>query len=212
MVMKAQYLVGALVLGTLVLSPVIALAQNAPVPPRAPRDASDMPQVRRDGAIQGSTTTRAERREEMQEKMAERRSEILKRIAERMIKHLELAIERMEKIAERVDSRIAKLKERGVNTAASEALLTTAREKITAAKTAVANAKAEMANALAVADVDADGDGKMDKVDPGKKVRDFLATARNAVKDAHRALVEAIKSLKSSAELRGVNTGTTTTP
>lgn len=199
-------------LGALVLSPMVAVAQGG-TEGRQPRDAaSGMPTGKRADMMQGSTTVREERREEMREKMAERRSEILKRIAERMVKHMELAIERMEKIATRIDARIAKLKERGVNTAASEALLATAREKLNAAGAAVANAKAEMANALAVADVDADGDGKMDKVDPGKKVREFLTTARNAVKDAHRALVEAIKSLKSSAELRGMNTGATTTP
>ncbi|OGZ11551.1 MAG: hypothetical protein A3C93_00930 [Candidatus Lloydbacteria bacterium RIFCSPHIGHO2_02_FULL_54_17] len=202
--MNAKHLVSGVVLGALLLSPMLSFAQ-AGTPSVGAREAGT-------GKATGrvASTTVAERKEEMREKMAERRSAILQRIAERMIRHMEAAIERMEKIATRIDSRIAKLKERGVNTAASEALLATARQKLAAATTAVESAKGAMATALAVADVDADGDGKMDKVDPGKTVREFLTTARNAVKDAHRALVEAIKSLKSSAELRDKNTGSTT--
>lgn len=203
--MDKKHLVSGVVLGALLLSPMIAIAQAGVT--GAPVGAREAGTGKATGRV--ASTTIEERKAEMREKMVERRSEILKRIAGKMIEQMERAIERMGKLADRIDSRIAKLKERGVNTAASEALLATARQKLATGSTAVANAKAAMGTALAVADVDADGDGKMDKVDPGKTVREFLAAARNAVKDAHRALVEAVKSLKSSAELRG-KTATTT--
>lgn len=219
--MSKKNLVSVLVLGALLL-PALSFAQTGEVtgareagtgkatgrlnglPPGVPVTGTRAMEMR------NGTSTIGERKEMLREKMAERRSEILKRIAEMMIHRMEAAIDRMGKIATRIDSRIAKLKERGVNTTASEALLATAREKLTLAKTALVNAKAAMGTALVVADVDANGDGKPDKVDPGKTVREFLTTARDAVKDAHKALVETVKSLKSSAELRGKNTGTST--
>ena len=143
--MNAKHLVSGVVLGALLLSPMLSFAQ-AGTPSVGAREAGT-------GKATGrvASTTVAERKEEMREKMAERRSAILQRIAERMIRHMEAAIERMEKIATRIDSRIAKLKERGVNTAASEALLATARQKLAAATTAVESAKGAMATALNVA-------------------------------------------------------------
>ncbi|MDO8520981.1 MAG: hypothetical protein Q7S52_02600 [bacterium] len=202
--MNTKHLVSGVVLGALLLSPMVVFAQAEAV-----TGAREAATGKATGRVASSTID--ERKAAAREKMAERRSVILQRIANRMIEQMEKAIERLGKIATRVDSRIAKLKERGVNTAASEALLATARQKLTAATTAVESAKAAMGTALTAADVDANGDGKPDKVDPGKKVREFLAAARNAVKDAHRALVETIKSLKSSAELRGKTPGATAT-
>lgn len=201
--MDKKHLVGGVVLGALLLSPILAFAQAG----GAVTGAREAGTGKAAGRV--ASTTIDERKAAAQQKMAERRSEILKRIAEKMIQKMEAEIGRMGKLTVRIDSRIAKLKERGVNTAASEALLATARQKLAAATTAVENARGAMAAALTAADVDANGDGKPDKVDPGKKVREFLASARDAIKDAHRALVETVKSLKSSAELRG-KTGTST--
>src|SRR3990167_2810380 len=184
--MNTKHLVSGVALGALLFSPMISLAQVGAV-----TGARETATGRATGRVASSTFD--ERKAATQEKLAERRSAILQRIATR------------------IDSRIVKLKERGVNTAASEALLATARQKLDTATTAVESAKAAMESALTAADVDANGDGKPDKVDPGKKVREFLAAARDATKDAHRALVETIKSLKSSAELRGKTPGATAT-
>ena len=202
--MNTKHLVSGVALGALLFSPMISLAQVGAV-----TGARETATGRATGRVASSTFD--ERKAATQEKLAERRSAILQRIASRMIEHMERAIERLRKIATRIDSRIVKLKERGVNTAASEALLATARQKLDTATTAVESAKAAMESALTAADVDANGDGKPDKVDPGKKVREFLAAARDATKDAHRALVETIKSLKSSAELGGKTPGATAT-
>jgi len=146
--MNTKHLVSGVALGALLFSPMISLAQVGAV-----TGARETATGRATGRVASSTFD--ERKAATQEKLAERRSAILQRIASRMIEHMERAIERLRKIATRIDSRIVKLKERGVNTAASEALLATARQKLDTATTAVESAKAAMESALTAADVDA---------------------------------------------------------
>ena len=140
-----------------------------------------------------------DRRNEMRAHAMERRGEILKRISQLMIGRMDAAIERLSKIADRIDSRILKLKEKGVDTTKPETLVGIARGKISDAKIAVGVA----ANAVASAVVQADASASSTKpIDAGKPVREALNKAREGVFAAHKALVEAVKSLIASTALR----------
>lgn len=142
-----------------------------------------------------------ERREEAKKKIIEKRSEILKRLALKIIGRMNAAIERIEKLSDRLESRVAKFKEKGVDTSNTEALLVIAETKLAEARALVALGEGSLGEAVVVADLDADGDLDA-KVDHGKPVREALAAAKDAVHAAHKAVVEAIASLKASAALR----------
>lgn len=170
----------------------------------------------RDKLVERASTTREsaqERRDEMKEKMQEKKSEILKRHATNMVRHMRAAIGRISKLADRMDSRIAKMKERGVDTSKPEANIAVARAKIAEASAAVKLAEDAIAGAVALADVNASSTAPSD---PGKAVREALNKGKEAVFAAHKALVEAIKSLKGiridavATTTAGTNTGTTT--
>jgi vacuolar-type H+-ATPase subunit D/Vma8 len=151
----------------------------------------------RDKLMQRASTTQGnmqERRDEMKEKMQERKSEILKRHAANMVRQMRAAIGRISKLADRVDSRIAKMKERGADTSAAETNIAIARTKITEASAAVKLAEDAIAGAVVAADVSASSTAPAS--DPGKAVREALNKAKEAMFAAHKALVEAIKSLK----------------
>lgn len=162
-----------------------------------------------------STAAREERRNEAQQQLLERRMEIMKRFIAQQIHRMEVMIERLTKIADRIASRIQKLKERGVDTAKAEELLGIARTKLNEARTILSDAKAKaeevasgMGSTMGTSDVD--GDGALDiaagengtqgeKRDLGKPARDALQKAREAVRAAHRALIDAVNALKANA-------------
>jgi hypothetical protein len=141
-----------------------------------------------------------EQRNIQRQKMEERKGEILKRMANQMIGRMKAAIDRLSKLADRVDSRIAKLKSKGVDTTVAEANIAIARTKIAAATSAVSAAESAVLGAAAQADVIASSTVPSD---PGKPVREALEKARLAVVDAHKALVDAVESLKANVKTKG---------
>ncbi len=152
-----------------------------------------------------------DRKEEMREKMTEKRGEILKRMSEKAIERMEAAIERLTKLTERLNSRITKLKEKGVDTTTAEAKIIIAKSKLTDAKTAVENAKGLVATAI----LNANSATSTNQGDHGKPIREALAKAKEAIMNAHKALVEAVASLQASGKERGEprngGTGSSTT-
>lgn len=154
--------------------------------------------------IGGASTTdclqgREERRTEARARMEEKRSEILKRVSLQMFERMQAAIDRFTKLSDRIDSRIQKLKEQGVDTTKSEGLMKITRAKIADASTALEVAKQKVDGAALVADSSA---SSTEPVDAGKPVRENLEKARTAIMDAHKALVDAVESLKASSALR----------
>lgn len=130
---------------------------------------------------------------DMREHDLGRRSEILKHMAKQMSKRMSAAIERIEKLSDRVDSRIAKLKEKGVDTSSAAANIVIARSKTAEARAAVALAEAAIAGAATRSDAVT---GSTTPSDAGKPVREALEKARIATVAAHKAVVDAIESLK----------------
>ena len=104
------------------------------------------------------------------------------------------AVERLEKIADRVDSRIVKLEETidGLSLDESKALLLASREALISAASDVEAIFEAMRSAL-------DSDTPKEAF---TEVRTRFSDAKQSLKDAHRALVEAIKSLKAARALR----------
>lgn len=143
------------------------------------------------------TKTVPPRMEEARERMQEKRSEIFKRYAGLMVKRMNAMIDRLSGLADRLDSRVAKEKLRGVDTSKTEANLVTVRTKLAEATAAVAEAQSAVTGALALAEAN---DTETKPVDAGKPVREALNKAKTAVFAAHKALVNAITSLKGERE------------
>src|SRR3989344_1603302 len=144
-------------------------------------------------------------RMDAKQKVEEKRAEIKKRLeagvkerikkhTAQIMRHLRATRERLTKLAERVETRINKLKENGVYTEESEALLTTAKAKITTATQAIELIPRELETALA---------GTTTQRDAFAEIKTIVQKSETALKEAHRALVDVISSLK-------VGTSTTT--
>lgn len=141
-----------------------------------------------------------ERRDQVIERLATREAQIRERTVSR-IKHVfanilnrfNAALGRLDKIAQRIASRIDKLKAKGVNTAGAEAALASAEQKGSAAALAISNAKSQ------IEAVDASSSSVRDAVHSAvNATRD----AKQALKDYHKALVEALRQLKAANALR----------
>jgi DNA anti-recombination protein RmuC len=133
------------------------------------------------------------RQEEMKQKQEERQTnlkgEMKDRLGEflkRTVARFEAAIERLNDMANRIDSRIQKLADRDVDVATAQSLLADARISIGEASDAVLSVEVEIATAL---------ESESPREALGG-VRELLVVARDAIKDAHRALVAVIVELK----------------
>ena len=146
-----------------------------------------------------------ERMDEHRGKKEERRGEVMKRMATHMVTKMQAAIDRFTKIADRLDSRVAKLKAKGVNTANAEILIALARAKTTEAMVSLSIAKTQIGSMVVSASTtDSTSNGV------GGAVRDSMQKTRDAIEAAHKALVEATKSLRANDKSEvGANSSTT---
>lgn len=155
------------------------------------------------------TATSSERREAVKEKADERRAAVkekvdakrkaqIKQIAERTIKRLTAAAERLEKLGDRLESRLDKLSAGGVDVSKSKELLAAARAKIAETKTGIDEAKTEIETALS----------SESPKEAFQKVREITGAANEKLKEAHKALVEAISSASAKGGLKKKATST----
>jgi len=136
------------------------------------------------------------RKTEMQEErtvrageLLERRKNIISAYFERVIHRLEAALNRMTMLVERLTSRLAKLDEtKEIDTTEAKEKLTIAKVKIQEGENALREAKALFPTLL-----EAENPREI-----FSSVKDLIQEAIQAVRDAHRALVEAIRSIKAS--------------
>ncbi|MEK7081397.1 MAG: hypothetical protein AAB888_00340 [Patescibacteria group bacterium] len=147
------------------------------------------------------------RRTAVKEKVDAKRRAQIEQIAERTIKRLVAAVERLEKLSDRLESRLDKLSAGGVDVSKSKELLAEARAKIAEAKAKIDEAKAEIRSAMSVES----------PKEAFQKVREITGAANKKIKEAHKALVEVIRSanakggLNKKATSTAETTGTTTT-
>lgn len=152
------------------------------------------------------TTTKGERRDE---RLDAAKMKVLERMRIHAIKilrrHIE-ALDRYMNVSTRLASHIAKLEARGVNLSESRTLLAIANTKIADAKSLNASLKIEIEGVLT---------GEITR-EKAEKVRELLKRSEDAVKGAHRALVDVIRSIRAARQLRdGTATSTsngTSTP
>lgn len=150
------------------------------------------------------------RRTAVKEKVDAKRRAQIEQIAERTIKRLVAATERLEKLSDRLGSRLDKLSAGGVDVSKSKELLAAARARIAEAKTGIDEAKTEIETALS----------SESPKEAFQKIREITGTVNEKIKEAHKALVEAISSASAKGGLKkkatstpeaAVNTETTTT-
>ena len=124
------------------------------------------------------------------ERMQERRKQESLRYAKRMEERMTAAFDRLSHLADRIDERIAKITaaDKKIKTDTAKARLVEARKKIEDGRTALAGLQAQVEAALASADPKTGFEG----------VRAATKTIEGDAKAAHKALVDAIKSLKAN--------------
>lgn len=135
---------------------------------------------------------RDEKKVERKAKLAEKAKDRIKAYVERITKRLDAALDRMAKMTDRVESRIAKLEDkftdRGLDLSESTILLEEARSEIASARADVNAIEGAIAGVL----------NTENPKESFSAVRALIKSATESVKSSHRALVEAVKEVKSS--------------
>lgn len=127
-----------------------------------------------------------QRVEAMKKKLGEERAKRIEQFFNNMARKFENAIDRLNNLADRIDSRLKKTEDAGNDVAKQRDLLKVARDKITAVETALSDAKAKFAE-MAKSE---------NPKEAFKKVKELIKGVAQKVKEAHRALVDVVISLK----------------
>ena len=139
---------------------------------------------------------RVAKQEELQARKKEMEAKAKERAAayfEKMLKRLYAAVDRLQTLAQRVLSRAEKLAERGVDVSKTRELLAIAQTKIFDAKTKLEQVGVQVREVLSE---------EIDKRALFERVKELTQSSVEDIKAAHRALVDAIASLKASAGQR----------
>jgi len=129
-----------------------------------------------------------EKREEVKEKLSALRQEKIRSMFGKMIVRIEATIERLSKLSEKLEDRIAKIKENNpdFNTDSATKKVTEAKSILVTSKTDLLALKSKI-NTLVSAD-----DSKI--IFEG--IKTDLEKMKNKLKEVHRLLIEAVKSVK----------------
>ncbi|MEK7559953.1 MAG: hypothetical protein AAB522_01475 [Patescibacteria group bacterium] len=127
-----------------------------------------------------------ERIEALKKKLSEERAKRIEAFFGTMVRKFEAAISRLRKLGDRIDSRLDKFEDAGKDVATFKTSLENARTAIEAAEDALDKAKEEF-KALSQSE---------NPKEYFKKVKDIVATVAQKVKNAHKALVDVINSIK----------------
>lgn len=140
-----------------------------------------------------------QKREQVRERLAEKRKQLIRDHFKRMMKRFDAALERLKKIGERIQSRIDKAKANGKDVASAQTALDRAKASWQEAKSAVDDIKGKLESVLSADDPKA----------AFKDVQNLIEAARDKIKAAHAAMVDAITALKG---IGGGSDRATTTP
>jgi len=124
--------------------------------------------------------------DELKKKLGEKRGERIEAFFQKMVEKFEHAIERFKKYADRIAERLDKAESNGKDVAELRVKLSAANDKILEAEMALEDSKAKYAEAVKDPDFKASF----------AKVREVVHGVLVKVKEAHRALVDVVKSIK----------------
>lgn len=181
-----------LVAGALVALPLFAIAETAA--PTNARKAPNQELRQKQQALQQEAKQKREafkneareRVEAMKKKLGEERAKRIDQFFNQMVRKFENAIDRLNNLADRIESRLNKTEAAGNDISKQRDMLKSARDKIAAVESALSDAKAQF--------------GAMAKSENPKeafrKVKELVRGVAQKVKDAHRALVDVVNSIK----------------
>lgn len=181
---------GTLVVLSFILAPIQSTwAQEREIPSRSAQENRVKTEERRVEAVEKREEAREARievKEEKQENRLQTAKDRIKNHADLMIKRFENAINWLDVMHDRIESRINKFEEDGVNVDEAIANLALAKVKIDESGESVSNLKTAIEEALEGDDIKASL----------AEIRTLTEEAKNAIKEAHRALVNTIKNFK----------------
>jgi chromosome segregation ATPase len=147
-------------------------------------------------SIQDNGATAKERVQEKREERKEKLNDLAKKrigaYVERILRRLNAALDRMDRISERIENRIEKLEETGHD-------LTDARSLLNSAKALISQGWDD------IAAIETSIDDALNFENPRESfsvIREFIGEAKDSVKNAHKALVEAIRAVKAGISTR----------
>lgn len=126
------------------------------------------------------------RREELKKKLGEEKAKRIEAFFQKMVEKFENAVDRLDKLADRISSWLDKAEDNGKDVVALREKLAAAKTKITDVEKALDEAKVKYAEAVKEPDF---------KV-AFKKVKEIVKGVSEKVKQAHRALVDVVNSIK----------------
>ncbi len=135
---------------------------------------------------------RQEKRAEVGQRLEKKQAERIKNYVGHVIQRLEAAITRLTRIADRLEERIVKLE-------AAKLDLSEARKLLAVARTEIESARQVIAGIPAVVEAMASSDTPKDNFN---QVREIINGATASLKNAHRAVVQAIAATKAKGGVR----------
>lgn len=132
-----------------------------------------------------------ERIDTLKKKVSEERAKIIEVFFGKMVRKFEAAINRLRTLADRIDGRLDKFEDAGKDVLQLKSSLDKARMVTDEAESALDRAKEEF-NALATSN---------NPQEYFKKVKEIVAGVMQKIKDAHKALVDVINSIKGSSNV-----------
>lgn len=142
----------------------------------------------------GSSTAR-EKFQEKRKELTEKAKDRVKQFVEKTIKLLNAHHERLSKFITRIEERLAKVKEAGVDTAAIEVTVATAKTELSEADAAIGALEAAFQTGTSATDEE----GVRAHL---AAMKDLAQTAREEIREAHEAIRATLQAIKAAAETK----------
>lgn len=172
--------------GAMLVAPILVFAAKHAVSPRDARTERQAVMLEAKNKREDFKKEAQQRIGALKKRVGEERAKRIEQFFAQMARKFENAIDRLEGLADRVESRLTKAEEAGNDVSKIKDRLKSARDKIASAETALNDAKAkfkEMANS-------------QNPKEAFRQVKVLVQGVAQKIKEAHRALVDVVKSVK----------------
>ncbi|OGF64159.1 hypothetical protein A2661_00230 [Candidatus Giovannonibacteria bacterium RIFCSPHIGHO2_01_FULL_45_24] len=191
--MAKPHLKHVLITGAMLIAPILVFAEeNANVRVERQNIKQEAQQKRQTQMLEAKTKRETFKKEAEQrinalkKRVGEERAKRIEQFFNQMVRKFENAIDRLNGLADRIESRLQKSEEAGHDVSKIKDQLKSARDKISAAETALSDAKAkfkEMTNS-------------QNPKESFRQVKTLVQGVAQKIKEAHRALVGVVNSIK----------------